>query len=184
MDLDTIFKILHIFGIALGAGGALISDAMFFSSVKDEKISQTELRFLTIGSRAVWAGLAILIISGLGMVWLDPANILSSEKFWAKMSIVGIILVNGIIFHIYHVPHLHRHVDIHFPSSLEFVRRIPLLLSSGVVSAISWPSALILGALRRLPYSYGQIMGVYLLILGTAILLTILFKKKIIAHPK
>ncbi len=183
MDLSIIFKILHIFGIALGAGGALVSDAMFFSSVKDESISKTELRFLTIGSKAVWAGITILIISGIALVTLDPENILSLPKFWAKMSIVGVILINGIIFHIYHIPHLHRHVDTHFPSSEEFVRRIPLLLSSGVVSAISWPSALILGALRELPYSYGEIMSVYFLILATALLITILFKKKIIAHP-
>lgn len=184
MELYTLFKIGHFLGIALGAGGAYVSDFMFFSAVRDKKISRTEMRFLTIGSRAVWLGLFLLVLSGIGLVLMNMESLFSSPKFWAKMSVVGIIIVNGIIFHRYHIPHLHKHVGLHFPSSSIFVRRIPLLLASGVVSGVSWTSALILGAMRGLPYSYVEIMSVYVGVLTLGIVFSILFRKKLIAHPR
>lgn len=184
MDIQTIAGVAHLFGVALGAGGAYLSDMMFFSSVRDEKISGTEMRFLKLGSFAVWIGLFILIVSGLVLTFLNPERTIGSEKFWAKMTIVAVIIVNGLIFKHYHLPHLHKHIGLHFPSSAEFVRRIPLLLISGAISGVSWSAALILGALRRLPYGYWEIMSAYLALVVLTIFFVIVFKKKLIAHPK
>lgn len=161
IDIRTALIMLHLFGVALGAGGAYLSDMMFFSSVKDKVISGTELRFLTIGSRAVWIGLAFLVVSGTGLFLTDIEGYMASSKFLAKMSIVGIIILNGIIFHMSHLPRMKRHTGQHFPSSDEFVRHRPLLAASGAVSLVSWTSALILGGLKMVPYSYGAIMAVY-----------------------
>lgn len=183
MDGYTLATILHVFGVALGAGGAFLSDIMFFSSVKDEKISETEMRFLSIGSKAVWIGISILIFSGIAIVLMNP-GFLESSKFWAKMTIVMIIIANGLFFRQYHIPRLSRHVEMHFPSSDEFIRKTPLLLVSGVVSGVSWVSALVLGVMHGVPYSYWQIIGVYLLLLVLGIIFVTIFKKRLIAHPK
>lgn len=182
LSLYTIFKIGHIAGVALGAGGAVMSDSIFFSSIKDKKITQTEMRFLVIGSRVVWVGVLLLILSGLGLVYLNPEHTLTSHKFWAKMTIVGAVIINGIIFHFYHLPLLRKHVGVYFPSAPTFVRRVPLLLASGVVSSVSWASAIILGILRGVPYSYTQIMGVYISILFIGIICALLLRKRIIPH--
>jgi len=40
-----------------------------------------------------------------------------------------------------------------------------VLILSGVVSAVSWFSALVLGTLRGLPYSYETIMAIYVTLL-------------------
>ncbi|MDP3974836.1 MAG: hypothetical protein Q8P88_00920 [Candidatus Jorgensenbacteria bacterium] len=182
MDWHAVLNILHLLGVAVGAGGAFVSDAMFFSSVRDEKISTTEMRFLTMGSAAVWVGLALLFLSGLGLVWMDPAHTLGSEKFWAKMTVVVIIFANGLFFRRFHIPRLARHVGEHFPSSDEFIRRVPLLLASGAVSAVSWVSAIVLGALRGVPYGYGTIMGAYLAFVFLGVVLVLVFRKRFIAH--
>lgn len=178
IDTQTFFVILHLFGVAIGAGGAYLSDMMFFSSVKDKIISHTEMRFLTIGSRAVWIGLALLVLSGTGLFLSDMQGYMQSAKFLAKMSIVGIIILNGIIFHMSHLPRMKRHTGHHFPSSDEFVRHRPLLAASGAVSIVSWTSAIILGGLRSVPYTYADIMTVYgALIVCTSIVAVIVVRR-------
>lgn len=174
------FTILHLFGVVLGAGGAFASDWIFLTSVRDGRISRTEARFIKLSSRMVWIGLAIIVLSGLGLFWSNPAGYLAAPKFLAKMTIVGIIILNGLIFHFSHLPRIHRHTNEHFPSSDEFMRRRSLLVASGAVSLTSWASALILGAWRGLPYSYHNIMLSYLLIVAIAVCVALLMPHKFV----
>ena len=181
IDYHNILTIFHLFGVVVGMGGAVMSDFMFFSSIHDEKISHTEIRFLKLGSLAVWLGLTLIVISGLLLFGENPGRYLNSPKFLAKMTIVVVLVVNGIIFHLIHIPRLLRHAGAHFPSSDEFMRKVPLLLISGAVSMISWFSALILGVLRNPPYTYFEIMTAYLFILAFGIIIVFLFKKKFLS---
>ena len=180
IDSSTLLLIIHLFGVVLGGGGAFASDLIFMSAVKDKKISSTEMRFLRLGGKMVWLGLAILVISGVFIFFGDTENYLHSSKFLAKMTIVGIIIINGLVFHAYHIPRLHRHINNHFPSSDEFIRNAPLLLGSGAISMVSWISAIILGSLRNIPYSYGVIMAIYSLVLAVALGLSLMLKNKIL----
>ncbi|MBI2595086.1 MAG: hypothetical protein HYW38_02420, partial [Candidatus Colwellbacteria bacterium] len=165
MELKDLFVVFHLLGVAFGLGGALASDSMFLKALKDLKISKVEMGFLQIGSAMVWLGLAILIISGYLLFSLDTDGYLNSDKFLAKMTIVGIILLNGLFLHTSLIPRLRRHIEGHLPSSDEFMRKRPFLFTSGAVSLVSWLSALTLGALHKVSWTYGEIMGVYLLIL-------------------
>lgn len=176
----TTLIILHLLGIALGAGGALASDWIFLISARDGRISRSETRFLSLGSKLVWSGVAILALSGLGLFLLDPIRLLSSPKFLAKMSIVLIIILNGISFHFLHLPRIKRHAGEHFPSSDEFMRYRFALVASGAISFVSWISALILGAWRNIPFSYLQIMLAYLACLIFAISVAYLAKNKLV----
>lgn len=175
IDLKTLYTIGHLLGVALGAGGAFMSDAMFIKSARDKRFSRTEIGFLKLGSTLVWIGVGVLVASGAAIFSLDPEGYLASSKFLAKMTIVGIIVLNGLVFHFWHLPLIHRHKDIHFATSDEFVRKRIWVLVSGGISGFSWTAAIILGALRSLPYSYGTLMGIYfaglVLSIGTAIAL-------------
>jgi len=179
LDYRTAITIFHLLGVVFGAGGALASDFIFFSSIKDKKISHTEMRFLKLGSKMIWVGLAILVISGALLFATDPDRYLHSGKFLAKMTIVAIIIANGIVFHLVHIPRLHRHAGKYLPSEAEFVRRSPSLIASGAISIISWISALVLGAIRSVPYDYWVIMAFYLGILAFGVLTGFILKKRI-----
>jgi hypothetical protein len=163
IDLKTIYLVAHVFGAILGAGGAFASDAMFFSTIKDGRITADELRFMKLGSKLVWTGLAILVLSGLFLVSTDMERYLSSTKFLAKVTIVCIIVVNGIIFHLIHLPHIRGHLGIKFSESRTFMKKSSFLLVSGAVSMISWIFTVVLGVVSKTPFSYGQIFGVYLI---------------------
>ena len=164
----------------LGAGGALASDSMFLKSLKDLKVSKTEMSFLQMGSAMVWIGLIILVISGYLLFSLEPDRYLNSDKFLAKMTIVAVILLNGLFLHISLIPRLRRHIGGHLPSSDEFMRKRPYLFTSGAISLVSWLSALTLGALHKVPWSYGEITGAYLLILLVAGLVANLLGRRLI----
>ncbi len=182
MDYHIFLVFVHILGAVVGMGGAIMSDLIFLLSIRDEKVSHTEMRFLRLGGRVVWVGLGIIVISGALLFFEHPDRYLESSKFLAKMTIVGILIINGIFFHAVHIPRLHRHIGVHFPSSDEFMRAVPLLLISGTVSVVSWGSALLLGVSRRLSYTYPEIMGVYVLVLLCAIIVALFLRKKIIPH--
>ena len=172
VDAKTALLIAHLFGVALGAGGAFISDAMFFSAARDSSISRTEFGFLMLGSRFVFAGLFVLIASGVALFSLDPERYLASSKFLVKMTIVAVIAVNGVFLHALHIPRLRRHIGAHFPSSDEFIRHRPFLLASGTVSLVSWGAAIALGVLKAVPFPYGSILGAYGAALALALLAT------------
>ncbi len=179
LDTKTILTIAHLFGVIVGAGGAYMSDLMFFTSIKDERIESTEFKFMRLGSRMVWLGLGIILISGIGLFLTNPEGYLASSKFLAKMTIVGIIFMNGLFFHFTHLPRMRRHQNHHLPSSDEFSRKAHLLVASGALSFISWTTSIIFGALKSIPYSYGEIMSGYLLIVAVAICVSVpLFKKQ------
>lgn len=182
MDYHIFLVFVHIFGVVVGMGAAIMSDLIFLSSIRDGKVSHLEMRFLRLGGKMVWVGLGIIVISGALLFLEHPDRYLESVKFLSKMTIVGILIVNGIFFHTVHIPRLHRHVEVYLPSSDEFMRAVPLLLMSGAVSFVSWSSALLLGVSRRLPYTYLEIMGAYGLALVVAICLTLIFKRRIIPH--
>lgn len=161
-----------------------MSDSMFLKSLKDLKISKTEMSFLQLGSVMVWVGLIILIGSGYLLFSLDSDRYLNSDKFLAKMTIVAIILLNGLFLHVNLIPRLRRHIEGYLPSSDEFMRKRPLLFTSGAVSLVSWLSALVLGALHKVPWSYGEIMGVYLAALLAAGVIANTIGRRLVHNPR
>jgi hypothetical protein len=180
LETDMILTIAHVFGAILGAGGAFTSDGMFFSAVKDGKITKTEMRFLHVGSALVVAGLAVLIVSGSFLFLLDTEKYLASTKFLAKVTIVAIIAANGVAFHFFHLPLLRKNLGVPFRNSPAFKRVAPYLLASGVVSTTSWISAVILGSLTQVPYSYGTIMAIYLGVIAIGVTGTVLMKGRML----
>lgn len=180
LDLHRLLVITHVFGAILGAGGAFVSDAIFLMSVRDGTVSSTEMRFIRLGGRFVWAGLIVLLISGLGLFLLSPAEYLHSSKFLVKMGIVLIIFINGIIFHRYHIPLLERTKDAPLTSSAEWRAKSQWVFISGAISLPSWATTVVLGKLRSLPYSVIEIGAVYLLIILSAIAVALLLKNKLL----
>ena len=174
-SLHSIFLITHLFGVVLGAGGAFISDGIFFTSLKDKILSKDEFRILKTASNFIWGGLFLLVISGVGLFTQNVEALSSSEKFISKMTVVGIIILNGIIFHFVHLPFLKRHLDKRLASKTEpsSGRLTPFILASGVISVVSWTSAVILGALRSFSYSYTTFLSVYAIVIGLGILTTL-----------
>lgn len=140
----------------------------------------TELKFLKHGSRMVWAGLGLLVLSGLGLFSLTPDFYLGSSKFLAKMSIILIIIVNGLIFHFVHMPLMEKHKSEDLAKSKEFRRGSAAIIASGAVSVISWTATVILGVAPELPFDYWTIMALYLVAIAGGVTVGLLLKDRIL----
>lgn len=165
VEVKTLILIVHLVGLALGVGGAIISDAMFFRAIHGWRISKTEMGFLHIGSIAVGVGLGLLIISGVGMFSLDVERYLSSSKFIAKMAVVTVLTVNAAFLHFWFMPHFRHIAKNELSTRTAFAKKRPWILMSGVVSIVSWLSALTLGAFRSISWPAEYILGVYAIVL-------------------
>lgn len=173
MDLRLLALIVHLVGFALGLGGATMSDIMFFKSIRSGKFSTAQLDTLTTLSRVIWIGLGLLIISGLSifaMIYSEQGSLpmLSSPRWQAKLTLVGIVLVNGLVFKYSIFPFLRRNAD-QAVSLQTFGSKLWRLALSGAVSIVSWYSILIISTLpREFRPPYLNFMGVWivLVILG------------------
>lgn len=177
IEIKTIFLIVHLFGVVFGMGAAFITDIMFMKSVKDKVLSPEELSFISLGSKVVWAGLSIIILSGIGLFYLDSEYYLNSSKFLTKMVIVLILTINGIFFHFKHLPLLSKQTYKKLTESEEFVRKSSFLFVSGAISTVSWISTLILGVFRSIPYGFGTIISVYFVMLFVGIVGALIIRR-------
>jgi hypothetical protein len=158
------YLIGHIFGAVLGAGAAYMTDAIFFTAKKDKIITSDELKFIKLGSRVVWIGIILSILSGLLLVWPRLAGHLESAKFMLKMFVFLVLVINGAVFHFVHLPLISRHADMQYNSSPEFLRKKKYLAASGAISMTSWALVIVLGVLRDIPLTLAQGIGAYLLL--------------------
>ena len=163
---------VHLFGVVLGFGGALISDALFLKFLKDLKIEQKELSILKTMSKIIWVGLFILVVSGLFLFLSNIERYSQSSKFLAKMIIVGIIIVNGAVLNFVITPKL---MSINFGESkgsedtkLKGIRK--LAFAAGAISVTSWWTAFILGLMDKSSWSFHVLFAIYLFVLASAIL--------------
>lgn len=167
-DLIAIF---HIFGVALGLGGATITDIFFFKFLKDFRISEWEADVMRTLSQTIWFALAILVLTGLGLYLPEAEELNQSAKFLAKMIVVAVIIVNGAFLNLLVAPKLvkisfgekHEHQS----GELHHERKIAFAL--GAVSIVSWYSAFILGIARKVPLDFWSLILIYILLISGAI---------------
>lgn len=171
-SVRPVITILHLVGIAVGLGGATVTDVFFFKFLKDRRISHEEAAILHTISQVIWFALALIVLSGAGLYLSDMEYYNQSSKFMMKMLVVSVLILNGAFLNLKITPHL---VHISFgddprktpEQELQRERRIAFAL--GAVSFVSWYSALILGALRSVPLSLPILALVYAGLLVVAI---------------
>lgn len=171
---------LHIAGMALGFGGAVFSDVMFFRFLKDKKISEKESEVLHIFSQVIWVAVGLIVLTGIGIYLPEIATYNESAKFLSKVSVVGVIIFNGLLLNYFISPKL---TDMHFEHTEHeeplWVRLRQIAFALGAVSLTSWVTAFMLAMSDITIYSYGQLMGTYGLILIIAIFVSQLLERRI-----
>lgn len=181
-NLTTVYKLLiivHLIGLALGAGAAFFSDFLFTHILKDRIIRIAEFNILKLASSVVWIGLSVLVASGLAIFLGDTERLLDSPKFLAKMTIVFTLFVNGLLFHFIHLPRIEKLLGKDLSKSKLFMNNYAnSFFISGAVSGVSWMAALVLGGIGSIDLSYLTIMGLYLLAVAASVPAAFLLKKK------
>lgn len=166
--------LLHTVVAALGVGGATITDIFFFKFLKDFRISEWEADVLHTLSQIIWFALGILVLTGASLYLPEMQELNQSPKFLVKMLVVLVIIINGVFLNILIAPKLvkisfgekHEHES----GELRHIRRIAFAL--GAVSITSWYSAFILGILRNMAFGFLPILGAYIGVVFSAVILS------------
>ncbi len=180
MDTYSIFVLIHLIGVAVGFGSALVGDYLFMISLSDDhRIDEKEFKILKATGKLVWVGIVILISSGFMLFYMSDFAPLAQARVLAKMTLVGIVIVNGLLFHLVHLPFLKDYFkNTTLPKTTSKIKsRFSFIFISGAISMVSWFSIIILASWRTLSYSYTTIIGFYLLIVFLVSLVALLLKR-------
>ena len=170
-EYRAVILIFHLIAAAIGLGAATITDIFFFKFLKDLKISEQESDILGTLSQVIWFALALIILTGIGLYLPESERLLDSSKFLIKMIVVAVILVNGAFLNLLVSPKL-VHISFgesHEHQSGELHKLRKLAFALGAISITSWYSAFILGTLRQLPFSFLELLGVYVALVIIAV---------------
>ncbi len=164
IEYKAVFIIIHAFFAAIGLGAVIVTDTLFFSFLKDLKISQTENKTLDTVSQLIWVIIVLLVLSGLCLYLAAPAEYSLKAKFITKMIIFGIIALNGLLLNAWLAPNLKKIVFggtgvAQLSRKLKIVRK--LAFASGAVSMTSWVIVFLLGSLRAIPLSATWALLIY-----------------------
>lgn len=136
MDIYTLFVTVHVIGTVLGAGGATIAEVHINTALRDNQVNADEGALLHGTYKVIRVGMALIILSVLGMVWYqivnDAPGRLLTDKVWFKEFLFIIIIANAVAIS---------------------NRWVPLWLGAAT-SFTGWWMATILGALGYMPYSF------------------------------
>ncbi len=143
MEIYTILIALHVIGTILGTGGATLAEFQIMRSLKDKKVSDDERALMHVNYGMIRVGMAILLVSVIGMFWYfystGSNHLLTSEKLWIKDLMFVMIFVNAIALQ---------------------KRWVPLWLGASV-SFTSWWGATLLGLAGHLPYTFSTYLAGY-----------------------
>lgn len=173
-EYQEIIRTVHLFGIALGVGGATITNVFFFKFLKDLRISEGEADNLRTLSQVTWFALAVLVLSGIGIYLPHIASLNASSNFLIKMAALAILIVVGAVLNLLIAPRL---VRISFgaehdrePGELHQARKSAFAL--GTVSLLSWYVVFVLSVVRIEPLGASMLFLLYAAILALGVIIS------------
>jgi hypothetical protein len=152
--IRTGLRVVHFCGLVLGVGAATLLDLIIARFILMRGISYEHVYVVDFSSKIVTIGLGLLWISGIGFLVhygvFEPAK-LQNPKIWAKIAIVAVLSINGLLVHYFVLPRIRNQVGKRLLDGLSPFD-CSLVLLAGTVSTISWYVPLILGAIPQLNY--------------------------------
>lgn len=152
--IRTGLRVIHFCGLVLGVGAATLLDLIIARFILMRGISSEHVYVVEFSSKIVAIGLGLLWVSGIGFLVhygvFEPAK-LQNPKIWAKIAIVAVLSVNGLLVHYFVLPRIRSQVGKRLLDGLS-PSDGSLVLLTGTVSVISWYVPLLLGAIPQLNY--------------------------------
>jgi hypothetical protein len=179
--VKAVLLFVHLIGLALGLGAATLLDLLVVRMLVAGKIAPSQPAFIEFAAAVVTAGLALLWLSGLGLLAYYSAfdlTALQNPKVWAKVAIVAVLTLNGLFIHAAVLPLIKRQAGRGLFDGISEVRK-SLLLTAGAVSITSWFMPVFLAVSRPLNFVVPAqiILAAYVVLLVVAVIGSHLFAR-------
>lgn len=171
--LKTAIVYLHLLATCVALGSVLLTDHRLWHW-RHRKLDSAMLAQLAETQAIVTFALIALWISGVGLVsvgyWQEGAHYLLNPKLWAKVSVVVLLTLNGILLHRVGFPLLGKGAFVALPRPDRI--RLGLL---GATSGTGWLFAAFLGVARPWNYvlPYHRVMEAFIYFLALAVTLAL-----------
>lgn len=165
-EYKPLFAITHVLVVVIGMGAALSADFLSFRYGFNKTLSSMEIGTIRFLARIVTFALLAIVCTGSFLFLSDPAKYAVSVKFLTKMTVVSVLCVNGFLLHHFVFARLGER-GVLIKGGARTLRRFAFGL--GAVSLASWVSALSLGVLLHIPFSYETSLFLYITLLAFAI---------------
>lgn len=154
MTFLTVVKMIHLLGLMMGFGGAVLTDLIVLRGAILKPIDETVVRIIGVLSKIVFAGLFILWVSGAMLLYIRVSNdsmVLTNEKIWAKIIIVILLTMNGIIVHKFALARMAKRLGQKLFDARQ-PNQTAALCFIAVVSSVSWLVPFVLGTASEFNY--------------------------------
>src|SRR5262245_23118430 len=168
--------LVHLAGLLLAVGSLLILDLRLATLLLGRRVRRFDIVLVKWLAPAVRLGLVLLWISGLGSLFLsamDAPQLLVDPKLHAKLIIVVILTINGILVEKLCLPAVLRSEGRGLFASLSRVGRFQLI-TIAAISAVSWYSATFLALANRMHLVFAVDAARFLQYYGCTLALTVL----------
>jgi hypothetical protein len=153
LHLKTFMIMTHLLGLTIGLGGATILDIMLARlAIRGRAIQQSDADLVHMISQLVSYALVALWISGVGFLiqyWYDTPELLANPKLVAKIAVVVVLTINGMVLHARVLPLLYRNVGRPLFDGLKGKEQF-LMIACGAISVVSWYTPFVLGLAKEL----------------------------------
>jgi PrtD family type I secretion system ABC transporter len=169
--------LVHFVGFALSIGSLLILDLRFATLLIGRRVRHMDVLLVQKLAPAVGLGLAMLWISGLGLILekgLNAPHLLADPKLQAKVIIVVILTINGILVEKLCLPTISRSEGRGLFASLTRLARFQLI-TIAAISSVSWYFAALLSVANRVPFNFAADAATILKYYGYALAFVIAF---------
>jgi hypothetical protein len=171
MNLLVQYRVLiltvHVLFMAIGVGGATVSDILFFRFLKDYRISQKEVEVLHVLKSVIMTVMMIIVFSGIALYLPSAERLAASPMFRVKTIASAILVLNGIGLHMLVAPRLIR---FNLRGSNLQRRWRKLAFALGSISITSWYSVFLIAMLKaELPWGFNTMLAGYSAVLLSAV---------------
>lgn len=151
---------VHVVGAVLGVGAATVNDVLFMRAIGTPEEGEAYRHYNATLSLVAWTGVALLVASAT-YFWVQIPAIHDSEKILTKIGLTTLLVLNAGAMMSFLRPYVMRMkpADWKDAGKLGWVKTVGVPF--GVISAVSWYAALILGAVGRTGWGYEQILPYY-----------------------
>lgn len=164
MDIKTIFVLGHLVGLVIGLGAVTLLDIYLLRLLRGKPVSAADASLVDFGSKLAMIGLGILWFTGAAFLVIyairDP-SLLANPKLHAKIAVVAILSVNGVLLHNWVMPLMQRSVGRPLFGPGSRVRTRLAFRAAASISAASWWTPVVLGAVKE--FNFAAPMWVFLL---------------------
>lgn len=94
--LPAALTAVHLVALLLGGGLAIAADRMTLRSARSYEARHQHLAELATVHRPVMVAIGALFASGMLMAAADLETYIASPVYWAKLALVGLLLLNGL----------------------------------------------------------------------------------------